>query len=114
MPTSNKAVKQQPAETIGVDLGDKMSRYAILNEGGEVIEEGSSRNTAESIAKHFAKQELSRVAILSVPVLCLGRELCRLFRAEQRRIWNDPGWSIEPPPSNAAQSDQTKAEKQHA
>jgi hypothetical protein len=30
-----------PAETIGVDLGDRMSRYCIVNQDGGVVEEGS-------------------------------------------------------------------------
>ncbi len=63
MKKNSRAVDRQPAETIGVDLGDKMSHYAILNEEGEVIEEGSFRNTAESIVKHFAQQPRSRVAL---------------------------------------------------
>ena len=63
MKKNSKAAQRQPAETIGVDLGDKMSRYAILNEQGEVIEEASFRNTTESIAKHFTKQAPSRVAM---------------------------------------------------
>lgn len=40
-------------ETIGIDLGDKVSRYAILNEEGDLVEEGSFRNVASSIEKHF-------------------------------------------------------------
>ena len=40
-------------ETIGIDLGDKVSRYAILNEEGDLMEEGSFRNLASSIEKHF-------------------------------------------------------------
>ena len=56
MKKNSKTVKQHPAETIGVDLGDKMSCYAILNEAGVVVEEGSFRNNVESIAKHFGKQ----------------------------------------------------------
>jgi hypothetical protein len=40
-------------ETIGIDLGDKVSRYAILNEEGDLMEEGSFRNVASSIEKHF-------------------------------------------------------------
>lgn len=63
MKKNSKAARLQPAETIGVDLGDKISHYAILNEEGEVMEEASFRNNAESIAKHFAKQGHSRVAM---------------------------------------------------
>ena len=32
MKKNSKRAEQQPAETIGVDLGDKMSHYAILND----------------------------------------------------------------------------------
>jgi transposase len=63
MKKNSKAAQRQPEETIGVDLGDKVSRYAILNEEGAVMEEGSFRNNAESIAKHFAQQGHSRVAL---------------------------------------------------
>ena|SRR5258708_7743081 len=50
----SKPGKQMPEETIGIDLGDKMSRYCIVNREGEVIEEGSFRNQASSLAKHFS------------------------------------------------------------
>jgi len=63
MKKNSRVTQRQPEETIGVDLGDKISRYAILNEEGEVMEEGSFRNNAESIAKHFGKQGHSRVAL---------------------------------------------------
>ena len=56
-------MERHPAETIGVDLGDKMSRYAILNEEGVVVEEGSFRNQRESIAKHFGQRGRARVAL---------------------------------------------------
>ena len=45
--------QKQMRETIGIDLGDKMSRYCIVNQDGEVVEEGSFRNQASSIEKHF-------------------------------------------------------------
>ena len=48
---------QKPAgETIGIDLGDKVSRYCILDQEGEVVEEGTFRNQASSIEKHFGDQ----------------------------------------------------------
>ena len=40
-----------------------MSRYLILNEEGLAVEEGSFRNQAESIAKHFGKRGRARVAM---------------------------------------------------
>lgn len=43
-------------ETVGIDLGDKLSRYCVLDAAGEVVEEGSFRNQLSSIEKHFAGQ----------------------------------------------------------
>ena len=40
-------------ETIGIDLGDKVSRYCIVDQDGDVMEEGTFRNQASSIEKHF-------------------------------------------------------------
>jgi transposase len=63
MKKDSRGKREHPAETIGVDLGDKMSRYAVLNEEGLAVEEGSFRNSVESIAKHFGKRERARVAM---------------------------------------------------
>ena len=51
------------AETIGIDLGDKISRYAIVDQDGAVVEEGSFRNRVESIKKHFGERGRARVAL---------------------------------------------------
>jgi hypothetical protein len=51
MDQHSKGNEPQPRETIGVDLGDKVSRYVILNEEGMAVEEGSFRNRVESITK---------------------------------------------------------------
>ena len=54
--------QKQMRETIGIDLGDKMSRYCIVDQDGEVVEEGSFRNQASSIEKHFGG-EPRRIAL---------------------------------------------------
>ena len=65
-------------ETIGIDLGDKLSRYCILDAGGEVVEEGSFRNQTSSIEKHFAG-ERRRIALETGPQSAwISRELKRL------------------------------------
>ncbi len=52
------------SETIGIDLGDKISRYAVLNADGDLIEEGTFRNQAGSIEKHFGgNTAAARVAL---------------------------------------------------
>ena len=63
MRKNSKTIERHPAETIGVDLGDRTSHYAILNEEGMVVEEGSFRNNVDSIVKHFGKKERARVAL---------------------------------------------------
>jgi transposase len=62
MKKHSKTQKQKPVETIGIDLGDKMSRYCIVNQQGEVVEEGSFRNQASSLATHFSG-EPRRIAL---------------------------------------------------
>src|ERR1700739_2649153 len=49
----SKTQKQMVTETIGIDLGDKMSRYCIVNQDGAIVEEGSFRNQGRSIETHF-------------------------------------------------------------
>jgi transposase len=63
MKKNSRGAKKQQEETIGIDLGDKLSRYAVVNAKGEVVEEGSFRNRSESIAKHFGERPRARVAL---------------------------------------------------
>lgn len=79
MKKNSKAVERHPAETIGVDLGDKMSKYVILNEEGVAVEEGSFRNHVESIAKHFGKRGQARVALeVGTQSAWIAREFAKL------------------------------------
>jgi transposase len=79
MKKNSKAGERQPAETIGIDLGDKMSRYAILNEEGVVVEEGSFRNRVDSVAKHFGNRGRARVALeVGTQSAWIARELSKL------------------------------------
>jgi transposase len=79
MKKSSRTEKQQPAETIGVDLGDKMSRYVILSDEGVPVEEGSFRNNVESISKHFGNRERTRVAMeVGTQSAWIAREFTKL------------------------------------
>ena len=49
--------------TIGMDLGDKMSRYCLLNSSGEVVEEGSVATTKKGIGQLFGRMRRCRIAI---------------------------------------------------
>ena len=49
--------------TIGLDLGDKTSRYGVLGDNGEVMSEGSVATTRKAMAEKFAKMRRRRVAM---------------------------------------------------
>ena len=51
------------AKTMGIDIGDQWSHYCVLNEEGEVLEEGRLRTNAEAFAQHFASEAPVRIAI---------------------------------------------------
>jgi transposase len=49
--------------TIGLDLGDRTSRYCILNEAGEVVSEGQLPTTRTGLNALLEKMPSSRVAL---------------------------------------------------
>ena len=53
--STKKSKKKQVVEqsTIGIDLGDQWSHYCVLDEVGEITEEGRFRTTPEALSKHF-------------------------------------------------------------
>jgi transposase len=48
---------------IGMDLGDRTSRYCMLNESGEVVKEASVATTKKGLTQVFAALKRSRIAI---------------------------------------------------
>ena len=79
MKKNSRSKERHPAETIGVDLGDKRSRYAIVDEEGAVVEEGSFRNHAESLARHFGNRGRARVALeVGTQSAWMAREFTKL------------------------------------
>lgn len=68
----NNTVKQSPKRaavrargpiTIGLDLGDKTSRYCVLDEQGEVQEEGSVATTKKALGAKFGSLRRCRIAL---------------------------------------------------
>ena len=49
--------------TIGMDLGDRTSRYCVLGEGGEVLLEASVATTQKGLSEAFSALPPSRIAI---------------------------------------------------
>ena len=74
----SKTQKQMPQETIGIDLGDKVSRYCVLDPAGEVVEEGSFRNQVSSIETHFAGDPRRIALEAGAQSAWISRELKRL------------------------------------
>lgn len=57
-----KGVEQERL-TIGIDLGDRRSRYCVLDESGEVLWEGSVATTPKAMREQFGALHRSRVVI---------------------------------------------------
>ena len=56
-------IRKSDRVTIGMDLGDKTSRYCALNGVGEVIEEGACPTTRKGMAQFFGALPHCRIAI---------------------------------------------------
>ena len=58
-----EAGKDKPELTMGLDLGDRYSRYCLLNQEGEVIEEGRIQSTEAALRRHVAGEPRQRIAL---------------------------------------------------
>ena len=61
-PKRGGARKEEPV-TIGMDLGDKSSRYCVLGANGELLSEGSVATTRKAMGQKFAGMRRCRVAM---------------------------------------------------
>src|SRR6266850_1389715 len=61
--TGHKAGKQNGPVTIGLDLGDKSSRYCVLNEEGEVVLERSVGSSQKAMTQVFGAIPRCRIAM---------------------------------------------------
>ncbi len=60
---SRKEIFKKPKLTIGLDLGDRISHYCILDEAGNVILEHSLPTTPMGIQQVFSRMPRSRIAL---------------------------------------------------
>ena len=58
-----KAKRAQQPVTMGMDLGDRNSRYCILSSEGEILREGQVATTKAEMIKTFSRLGRSRIAI---------------------------------------------------
>jgi transposase len=61
--TNRNKIFKQPQLTIGLDLGDRISHYCILDEAGNVILEDHLPTTPKAIQQVFRKIPRSRIAL---------------------------------------------------
>ena len=61
--TKRNEIFKEPKLTIGLDLGDRFSRYCILDEAGKVILEHNLPTTAKGIHQVFSKIPRCRIAL---------------------------------------------------
>jgi len=55
--------RMEPGMTIGLDLGDKFSRFCVLDASGEVLEEGRVATTTPGLSQRFSGLAPCRVAL---------------------------------------------------
>ncbi|HEY6845463.1 MAG TPA: IS110 family transposase [Terracidiphilus sp.] len=67
MKKSSKASQEgkvaKPEKSVGLDLGDRFIHYCVLNQEGEVMEEGRMQNSESVLDKHFAGESVMRIAM---------------------------------------------------
>jgi len=95
--SSKKATRKaaEPQWSVGLDLGDRTSRYAIVDDDGELIAQGECRNTPAGLAKIFAEMPPSRIALetgsqsgwIARELMKLGHEALVANARELRGIW---------------------------
>ena len=58
-----KTKRAQESVTIGMDLGDKTSRYCVLNSEGEILREGQIATTKAGMLEKFGSLGPARIAM---------------------------------------------------
>ena len=66
-----EATQARPTMTMGLDMGDRFSHYCLLNEEGDVFEEGRLQSTEAAFRRHLRPWWLHRSPI-SRPIVIAG------------------------------------------
>ena len=53
----------KPEMTMGLDIGDRYSHYCLLNQPGDVVEEGRIQSTEAALRRHFEGEPCMRIAL---------------------------------------------------
>ena len=87
-PGRKESNRQSDRITIGMDLGDKTSRYCVLDDGGEVIAERSVASTKNGMLRSFAAMKRCRIA-LEVVDLPADRSTVCIFEGSRAPHYRD-------------------------
>ena len=68
-PKPVKAKRAKQSVTIGMDLGDKNSRYCVLSEEGEILRQGQVATTKAGMIEAFAPWDGPESRLKSEPIL---------------------------------------------
>ena len=89
-----------PSRTIGLDLGDRKSRWCLLDKKGEVVQRGVVQMNREALRACFGGFGKSRVVLENgTHSRWVSRLLKELGRSEERRVgkectsWCRSRWS---------------------
>ena len=55
--------KERPSVTVGLDIGDRFSHYCVLNEEGNVVEEGRFSTNVAALRRQFEGEAQQRIAM---------------------------------------------------
>ena len=61
--SAESSPKALSGETVGIDVGDRVSQFCRLDAGGEIAEQGRLHTNAASIEKHFAKLPVAVIVL---------------------------------------------------
>src|SRR5882724_9573523 len=71
--------------TVGVDLGDRWSRYCVLDRDGTIIEEDRVRTSAEGLERRFGCTPGTRIVLEAGTHSPLGKPPARKLWARSSR-----------------------------
>ena len=56
-------VEEVIGNTVGLDLGDRWSRYCVLDQNGTIVREDRVRTTMEGLKEQFAGMPATRIVV---------------------------------------------------
>ena len=62
-PMRKMEAADKPEMTVGLDMGDRYSRYCLLNADGDVVEQGRMQSTETALRRHFQSEPPMRIAL---------------------------------------------------